>query len=837
MDEIKAPQGSTKAFFRRLMRKRSPKHVAGAVPTEIEGTLDSSEILAPSMKPSEKPLPPPPLPQAFNDAEESRPSTPFLLEETNSNEDEKLNQFELPDLFYGIPTFSISTGAGGAFNPTVSYPWNRPAEDDQGTDHKLPGHNSFWAVTTHLSRVGIPGSTRAEQEHEDGDRVKSGRNRYESGFCEVPSMLDAQGYEPGSIGFRHFLENSNADAMQFIKHGPENFMLVPDITLLGTEALKKIGIREVALRTIAERLQVLGQQYESDAALVSPHELYKSLFARFIFPPNEDPHDNSDDQCSLMVQIETLIGILGNDNIWIDFSIVDWRVRLGQILFWGPLTVDEDGEVNLSKEDNEREGERKSLFLQILLACELLIRLDEVVVTSRPSSGSATLPPKIRSRKIGWDLNLARVFLENIRVEEHHSLQPCGGLSAEVKTSSWFPFLGAISQGLSSNTPAPQSSDSEVILLPRYPKRQLLGLLHFAETLLWPNIDTVKAQMIEKLAMVTSPSTPGSVYVTPLASPSSIDSARNSYFSPSTSATKPGMKRQNTQHSMRLQYLDSALATNAFSTGGWLSRSWLTGLILAGESSSHLLISTLLENDQQAVAKLGDSAVLYGGFVYEGRSWWSKSCIVGRVLAGLSGSAECMGWITSTVVPKDENRQSAYGWLEVDAKDVSTGEKGRFEEDVQHPQTSSVFGIDHKESGAVIAKDVFVPEQPNTESITVEPQIRLGHVALSPISLDIIPSSENIPDINSDAEDPIPPPCKASITFSIMLLDATLSDPSTTYDLTFNLAHNVHFISAYPCYLSSRSSTTRLASPRTMPPPGSTSNFRHKKEGRETQNH
>jgi len=98
-------------------------------------------------------------------------------------------------------------------------------------------------------------------------------------------------------------------------------------------------------------------------------------------------------------------------------------------------------------------------------------------------------------------------------------------------------------------------------------------------------------------------------------------------------------------------------------TSGWLSNSYISGLVLPGEGLSHLLISTLLENDDTAVSRLGVEVNLYGGFIYGGKSFWSSSCIVGRVLAAGKGASECMGWIASDITP----RGSGEVWVNIDA--------------------------------------------------------------------------------------------------------------------------------------------------------------------------
>jgi hypothetical protein len=86
--------------------------------------------------------------------------------------------------------------------------------------------------------------------------------------------------------------------------------------------------------------------------------------------------------------------------------------------------------------------------------------------------------------------------------------------------------------------------------------------------------------------------------------------------------------------------------------GGWLSNTYLSGLTLPGEGLAHFLISTTIENDQLAISRLGRNASLYGGFKYSTRSFWSKECILGRVLAAGKDARECMGWVSSPITSK-----------------------------------------------------------------------------------------------------------------------------------------------------------------------------------------
>ncbi len=185
----------------------------------------------------------------------------------------------------------------------------------------------------------------------------------------------------------------------------------------------------------------------------------------------------------------------------------------------------------------------------------------------------------------------------------------------------------------------------------KYCSRQVDGLAHFARKLRWPDIESYASRISESMKLVTQ----GTPLTTPLASPSPTprtESRRSSYFgggSKDTASVKHTISRR--------QNLSAALRPS-----GWLSKSYVSGLVLPGEGLHHFLMSTLLENDQEAMRKLGSMANLCGGFVYYGKSFWSTACIVGRVLAAGKGSAECMGWISSDITPQGLGN----GWVNVE---------------------------------------------------------------------------------------------------------------------------------------------------------------------------
>jgi hypothetical protein len=59
-------------------------------------------------------------------------------------------------------------------------------------------------------------------------------------------------------------------------------------------------------------------------------------------------------------------------------------------------------------------------------------------------------------------------------------------------------------------------------------------------------------------------------------------------------------------------------------------------------------------------------ANLCGGFVYSGKSFWSTASVVGRVLAAGKGAVECMGWISSDVIPEGLGD----GWVNVEVEET-----------------------------------------------------------------------------------------------------------------------------------------------------------------------
>jgi hypothetical protein len=574
---------------------------------------------------------------------------------------ETLSEEQLRTLFAGAPQFSI-TKAEGRCTPTVTRAWDIEPSTKDITDTVPLVEPAFLAATLHSQ------SSKTQRRPETAKQYKG----YEVGVVEMPGMLSAQGIEPGTIGFSHFLELPKSDSLVNDleqSQSSKDFLESSKNKELMQTNPERLGIRPVELNLIYDRLVEFQDMYEVFQDTPEPMtilnnqssgDLYANLFTKFLTPPGYD--DSTADPTGLQTQMVALLNILKLKGVWYDFSLVEWRIRLGQILWSEPEPTPE----------HERQPmwtEREILLLQITLACELLIRLDaftnadavdaEKRLQIDPNDVKGFL--KMKTRKVDWDLVLARRLLENVLIVRGGDVH---GPSSQPKRRGLMPLPSGDAQ-----VEVPQN---DFILLPQHQAQQIAGLLHFATTIQWPSVDMVSKDMARKLGVpdktieAVQPSSPSgrlldatspsgiSVYGTPLQTPLPAHQT-DSYFG---HVGKPVLNRNNSRAlrmplSPTLPLPQSPSESTLNSVGGWLSRSYLTGLILPGEAISHFLISTLLENDSSAIANLGDSANLYGGFTFGGRTFWSTTSVIGRILAGVKGSAECMGWISCPKLPEN----------------------------------------------------------------------------------------------------------------------------------------------------------------------------------------
>ncbi|ORX97744.1 hypothetical protein BCR34DRAFT_607157 [Clohesyomyces aquaticus] len=732
------------------------------------------------------------------DAETEQPANlpaPTPASEPPKEKAEVLSEKEVHALFSGAPQFGIYQ-TNDCPIPAVSYPWDSELLVKDASDSVQLAQPAFSAATLHKHLPLVQGPSAPGESYQ----------RYDVGVLEVPSMLSAPGIEPGSIGLVHFLQLPRSDNLvtdlQQSQSSNEFLQAAKNKEDMQNNP-KSLGIREVDMSMVHERLAEFGDLVEvfqdSPERMTilnnqSSGDLYANLFGKFLHPPKWD--GSTDDPTGMKVQIDTLLRILRIKGVWFDFSLVEWRIRLGQVL-WSER--DDDG----ASHHHKIWSDRDILLLQICLSCELLLRLDAVssMEVEEVKQQMLVTPSEFQgfldgqTKKTNWDLILAQRFLENIVVVKENE-------STSVAQSPKPGLLSMLSRGDAQGSPK-----SGIILLPRHQARQLSGLLHFAETIQWPGIELVVKDLARKLGVpdanpdtehhplpspygrFTDPTSPSSisVYGTPLATPRSGTSIRDSYFG-NIATPGAGRSRSNSRNmnmTMKVPLSTTLLAAadaaaGALNIGGWLSRSFLTGLILPGEPISHFLMSTLLENDKLAIAALGDSANLYGGFVYAGKSWWSKSSIVGRVLACLEGASECMGWISVPKLPDSEAQ--AEGWYAIRSSEIAAEQPARIsvEEDLLERDSSLIPGGDKENVKAV---DLTLPLDTTPPPI---PSVAFTSWNLVPVSTDT--------DLPDDTDSTSPSEAGESHIASL-----TFTSVNRGICYTFSLKHDVQFVTSWPC--------------------------------------
>lgn len=577
-----------------------------------------------------KPLPPPPAPGT-----EPEPAARPVKQLNRI-----ISPIAIPDLhrlFSGAPQFFARSEGHhtGAPHPSVAFPWDIEVEIRDLSDHQQIQDEAWSSVSAwpHITR-GVQRSSGAVKEHKEKQRA-----HYLLRCRERPNMLSMQGLERGTMGYQAALEMGAADALQVPEENPGDACADALADRRRVFLMAKDGLRPLTESTLVELLTSASTTYHENPAKHHPPtiQLYTELFTRILFPPSRVTDSN--DPYSLQVQIEMLINVLGSSGIWFNFSLVEWRIRLGQLL-WSPPPEDE---VLVNNEAAHGLGDQKYwLLLQILLSCELLMRLDAVSANvehgvDEPNTLELHRFDKKATASVRWSLILARHWLENIKIEKTN-------LDVSLNKKAQAGWLSSFTSSPTAKEKEVDDTIHHVQFFGRHQTRQLSGLLHFARKLNWPNIESIAAKISSSGIRI-----PESTQGTPAAgTPRSISTERSgSYFS-----NRPNMRRELSKQRM------SAM----IHPQGWLSNSYISGLILPGEGMSHFLISTLLENDEIAVSRLGEEANLYGGFSYGDRSFWSTFCIVGRVLAAGKGASECMGWVSSDITP----RGSGESWVNID---------------------------------------------------------------------------------------------------------------------------------------------------------------------------
>ncbi|KAH7308787.1 hypothetical protein BKA65DRAFT_519910 [Rhexocercosporidium sp. MPI-PUGE-AT-0058] len=762
---------SKRDYFRSLLRISSLSSQSKAnrrksgqftVPT-TQQPPSPSKSPGPSVSPMNKPLPPPP--PASTEAAPP-PKAPVKLERI-------ISPIDLPDLhkiFSGAPQFFVRAEGHntGAPHPSVAFPWDDELNIRDLTDHwKI--HDEAWGCVTAWPHITVHGSRNpgaAEARHE------SQKAHFVPRCRERPNMLSMQGLERGTVGFQAALEMGVADALEIPdEHSDSSPEYISEQRRLFLHG--KDGLRPVTDSVLIEQLLDISDVYHEDPQKHRRQsvELYTQLFTKILFPPSRVTEH--DDPYSLKVQIESLVEVLAAPTVWVDFSLVEWRIRLGQIL-WGasPDPDPEDG-VSVNNEPVRDPGtERYWLLVQILLSCELLVRLDAISMNMDHGERAATPVEIYRFEKMAtpsvkWSLILARAWLENIRLEP-----PGPEAVKEKRSSGWF-----ISSITSANAETTTNDGLQALKFHgRHQSRQLSGLLHFARNIQWPDMDSLSSKAASNGITISD-----SIQSTPIGTPLSDSTQRSSsYF-----ARRPVRKRAMSLHRHVSTIIHPA---------GWLSNSYISGLILPGEGLGHFLISTLLENDPDAVTRLGEEANLYGGFIYRGKSFWSSACIIGRVLAARKGASECMGWIHSDVVP----RGAREGWVDVDVD-------GELEEPIDPSQKSSKPRLWQKQAvehdGHLIGGADFSSVLPGD---FILPSDEASQIAISVTfnSLDLFAAADSGHATPTDdkptplSDISLPPTIK---TYSAMMRFTIVSAGEEKKEVNVALNHDIHFVTAHPC--------------------------------------
>ncbi|KAJ9262389.1 hypothetical protein DTO212C5_7944 [Paecilomyces variotii] len=748
-----------------------------------------------------------------------------------------LTKWDLKHFFSGAPHFILEKGRNDYWYPQVLFPWDLHVTMIQDLWDTQPlMHPSFTLSTLHAhlpvpdewSKKGHTMMWKTDRRNSDVIR----RASFDVGVFEFPNMISMNGKEPGSVGFRHFLELPVADNKKY--KGPpvpkgndfqrlaalpvsEAFHIMEHLSspysecnndivhdrhkllMEGPPGWKRIGVRDFTIESVVNRLQELSKirheiLVERSAKTVldrqSTRTLYDNLFTKFLYPPTRTFEHL--DRHSLKTQIEVLTEVLATKGAWFDFSLTEWRMRIGQILWEMPPHPDGDflGTKDCPPDHyrvfSERGLDRKWFLLQMLLAAELLIRVDAVVrvgILEESKDIILTIQDierfdKLRSGKVDWDLILVRRFFDNVDVQ-HYQHFPAqheeGQVPPRDRPAGRHGLLSRIGSHKHRDalvTSADPESAWDYVLVPRHPEKQLQGLFIFAQSIEWPGADELREKLSSKFKSGDSSTDTASIYASPV-----HNTLPERYVQ--TLDKSEMYRKSQSRRLLLLQWPRNGGKDGSYEhdVGGWMSRTWLSGLVLPGEAIGHFLIATVLENDPKAMKALGPLANLYGGFVYDDRSWWSKMSVVGRVLSCLDKTTGCMGWIKSHVVPRDVHTGELLGdtWLEVETREVpQKSRKPRIQHGTQLALQSTPLGI-----GALSSDTFSLPvDQPVTDTTAI---------TLEGLFLSRKPEQETMQNGITVAK-------KAYVAFRLMDVAA-----SKATILSFPLTYNTHFVSSYAC--------------------------------------
>lgn len=625
-------------------------------------------------------------------------------------------------LFSGAPVFLLDKGRHAHWYLQVIFPFDDHDPFIQNLWDRRPlAHASFTACTLH-AHLPLPDGWVIQGDNtpvrlECWKRAAAPkRASFDVGIYETPNMLSMYGREPGTIGSCHFLELPICDAVRYVgpeiarpmagymhlsslpasvayelmEHYKDPYSQCEDGTIHdrkellceGPSAWRRIGVRDIDLNTLVNRLRELAEVRDeilhgTKATSIMDHEsvneLSRELFSKFLYPLPHFMLQGINNQHGIKAQIKALTVVLATPGAWANFSLAEWRLRAGQLLWEAAPHVDGDflDPSACDKPWFHPTLERKWYLVQMLLAGELLLRLDATVRVGilghsnelRPSPRDMLDFDKTRNGKVDWDIVVVRRLMDSFDISyapDEPAVSPNTATSPSSPTHQkserhHHRFFENFIHRSTSPPAGPVESSWNCKLIPFHVHRQLQGLFVFADNISWPGLSTIKARLQPKIGDSQTNQQIVDAYNTPTHNvvPEGLELGSNIDEMYSRSPSR------------RRLLLHCSKDTGEL--GGWITRSWLSGFVMPGEMINHLLMATLLENDPEAMAQLGPVVNLYGGLSYSGRSWWSKECIVGRVLASLEGTKECMGWISSPVLPKDSHTAESIhnSWFEV----------------------------------------------------------------------------------------------------------------------------------------------------------------------------
>ncbi|KAK5066665.1 hypothetical protein LTR69_002012 [Exophiala sideris] len=758
-----------------------------------------------------------------------------------------LTKDDVQHLFSGAPQFTLEKGRRGRYFPQAFFPWNNDLEISDLQDRRYLRHESFALCTLH-AHLPIPDEVdwvpgKAPPVKHEGLEIGK-RPMFELGIFERPNMLALDGREPGTIGMRYFLERPVADGIadekvrehgkdieidlglekspateafkmlalsgdnnelnaKVGKHAPaqERVKLIHE----GSRAWKTVGVRPITMETLVDRLELIDtwrdkvinagwrvtvlDQMKSD-------QLHEFLFNELIYPPRKMQTDaKQQDKVALKIQIEALVKVLTTPGAWLDLSTPEARLRFGKILHSGTTHYDRsNGTMHI-------DPERKWLLVQLLLAIELVIRLDAALrLGIALHADQFEITPeeihhfnKLRNLKVDWDLVAARrfLFLSYVKKIERRVPHP------ESQSSSPAPqhrrqsndhhggFMSGLrhSLGLNDSKSENQPDTCDLAILPRQPHVMVDGVLRFANNIGWPRAREIQERLVQKLCQATS-------------------ADREKFLMDAVSCTDGLQPSANQSSSSLAPHITSSLETftldlHAATTGtigGWLSHSWLSGLILPGTSTCDILMATLLENDTDPtmLKELGaqDHNLPFrsSGFILNGSSWWSKSSVLGRVFAPLPHARESMGWVyLPNFVPLYEatSHPVANRWLKVKTFPVPTArERPRIFDGDKLAMESTPLGVG--KGGVMSSEFSMVTDHVLDEAVAPEIVVTGVKVHLS--------------NTNATAASP------DNVLSAWAQFHITISNPNSpgrpvTKQVRYGLDRAVYFVTAHPCRL------------------------------------